>query len=136
MKINEIKSEKFLNKDNVLDFVNKIDIITIIKDELGNQVDEFLIIEEALKDIGITTEGINQFINSDDVKNFSTNVVGGVFEKIINNSDNYYVQNTDVENLIEDNIDKLQTNSSLTQDQILAKLDDKVPELVININKL
>lgn len=130
-------SEKFLNKYNVLDFVNKIDIITIIKDELGNDVEELLIIENELKDIGITTEGINEFINSDDVKSFSSNIVEGVFEKIINNGlNNYYVQNYEVEDLIENNIDKLQTKSSLTQDQILDKLDSRVPNLVTNINKL
>ena len=129
-------SEKFLNKNNVLDFINKIDIITIIKDEFGNEVNEFFIIEEELKDIGITPEGINEFIDSDNVKKFSTNLVKGVFETILYNNNNYYVQNNEVENLIEDNIDKLQTNSSLTQDQILNKLYAKIPNLVININKL
>ena len=130
-------SEKFLNKDNVLEFINRIDVITIIKDELGNEVDEFLLIENELKDIGVTTEGINEFINSDDVKNFSTNAVSNVFEKIINkSSDDYHIQNIDVTNLIEDNIDKLQIKSSLTESQILDKLSNKIPNLVTSINKL
>ena len=130
-------SEKFLNKDNAADLINKIDIITILKDELSNEVNEFLTIENELKDIGVTTEGMNEFINSTDVKNFSTNVVSDVFNKIINNNlDNYYIQDSDVSNLIEDNIDKLQTNSSLTQSQILEKLNTRVPNLVSNINKL
>lgn len=130
-------SEKFLNKDKVEELINKIDIITILKDELGNEVDEILLIENELKDIGVATEGINAFIDSPDVKNFSTNVVSGVFDKIINNNlDNYYIQDSDVSNLIENNIDKLQTNSSLTQSQILEKLNTRVPNLVSNINKL
>ena len=130
-------SEKFLNKNNAIEFINKIDITYLIKDELWNEVDEFLLIENELKDIGVTTEGINEFMNSTDVRNFSTNVVGGVFNKIINNnSDNYYIQNNDVTNLIKDNIDKLQTNSSLTQTQMLNKLNNKVPDLVTNVNKL
>jgi len=130
-------SKKFLNKDNVLEFINKIDIMTIIKDELGNEFDEILSIENEFKNIGITTEGINEFMNSTDVKNFSTKVASNVFEKIINNNlDNYYIQNTDVTNLIELNIEKLQTNSSLTESQILNKLSNRVPDLVTNINKL
>ena len=85
-------SKKFLNKDNVLEFINKIDIMTIIKDELGNEFDEILSIENEFKNIGITTEGINEFMNSTDVKNFSTKVASNVFEKIINNNlDNYYI---------------------------------------------
>lgn len=129
-------SEKFLNKNNVIEFISKIDVISIIKDELGKEAGEFLLIENELKEVGITTEGINEFVNSHDVKNFSTNIVGGVFEKFINNGDTYYVESTDVTTLIEDNVDKLQINSSLTQEQIVKKLDEKVPDLVININKL
>lgn len=130
-------SKKILNKDNVLEFINKIDIMTIIKDDLGNEFDEILSIENEFKNIGITTEGINEFMNSTDVKNFSTKVASNVFEKIINNNlDNYYIQNTDVTSLIELNIEKLQTNSSLTESQILNKLSNRVPDLVTNINKL
>lgn len=130
-------SEKFLNKNNVVEFINKIDIIAIIKEELGNEVDEFLSIENELKNIGISTEGINEFINSTDVKDFSTNIVSDVFEKVINNNlNNYYIKNTDITNLIENNIDKLQINSTLTESQILDKISSKVPDLVTNINKL
>lgn len=130
-------SKKFLNKNNVSEFISNINITDILKDELGNELNEFTLIKEDLNDIGITSEGINEFINSEDVKEFSGDVITNIFDKISNNSNiDYKITNEEVTKLFEDNIDKLNISSNISQTQILNKVKDKIPNLVLNINEL
>lgn len=130
-------SEKFLNKENVHNFVSNIDVISLLKDELGTELKEFNLIKEDLTDIGISTEGINGFIASEDVKEFSGNVITNVFTKVTNKSNiDYKITNDHLNKLIENNIDKLEVNSSIKGEQLLTKLEGKIPNLVSNINQL
>lgn len=130
-------SGKVLNKNNMYDFISNIDIVSILKQELGNELQEFDLIKEDLSDIGITTEGINEFINSNEVKEFSVDVVTKVFNKVSNKSDiDYKITNEQINELLEGNIDKLEINASISEEQILDKIENKIPDLVLNINEL
>jgi len=130
-------SEKFLNKNDVTEFINSINITDIFKDKLGNELIEFTQIQEDLLDIGITTEGIEEFINSEDVKEFGIDVVTNVFNKVSdkNNAD-YKITASDINELLENNINKLKNNSNISEEQILNKIQNKISSLALNINEL
>jgi len=130
-------SKKILNKDSVSNFISNINITDILKDELGNELKEFTLIKEDLINIGISSDGIDNFVNSKDVKDFSSNVITNIFDKISNhNNTNYKITNEEVIKLFEDNIDKLDISSNNSESQILNKIKDKIPNLVLNINEL
>lgn len=127
-------SKRFLNKDNVIDFVNDINIVDILKEQF---FEEFILIEEEFKNVGITSEGINAFLNSKQVKDFSTEILTNVFNNILNDSSqNLEINKEEVTKLFVDNIDKLQINSILTEKQLLDKLNSKIDNLVYGINNL
>jgi len=130
-------SEKFLNKNDVTEFINSINITDIFKDKLGNELIEFTQIQEDLLDIGITTEGVEEFINSEDVKEFGIDVVTNVFNKVSdkNNAD-YKITASQINELLENNINKLKTNSNISEEQILNKIQNKISSLALNINEL
>lgn len=130
-------SKKILNKNNLYDYISNIDIVSILKDELGNELNEYTLIKEELSDIGITTEGINEFVNSNEVKDFSVAALTKVFNKVSKKSDtDYKITNEQIDNLLENNIDKLEVNSNLSRNEILNKIEKKIPTLVLNINEL
>lgn len=130
-------SKKFLNKDNISDFISNISIIDVLKQELGSNIKEIKLMEKELKNIGITSEGINSFMNSEDVREFSMDMMTNIFDGIVNNNyQEYQVNIEDINVLVDNNIDKLQVNSSFTESQILDKLNSKLPSLVSNINNL
>ena len=132
-----IISKKFLNKDNIYNYISNIDITTILKDEFGNELKEYTLIKDELSDIGITTEGMNEFINSNDVKEFSVNTITKVFNKVSNKGDiDYKITNEQINNLLENNINKLESNSDISENEILNKIENKIPKLVLNINAL
>lgn len=130
-------SEKFLNKENVNNFINNMDITSLLKNELGNELKEFYLIQEDLTNVGISTDGINEFINSEDVKEFSGDVITNIFYKVTNKSNvDYKITSDELNKLIGNNIDKLEVNSKIRGEQLLTKLEKKVPNLVSNINQL
>lgn len=130
-------SKKFLNSDNVYEFVNNIDIISIFKNELGTELKQFNIIEDELNEIGITTDSMNEFVNSEDVKDLGSDIITNMFDKISNNSNiDYKITNDQISELVENNIDKIETKSDISSEQLLNKIENKIPNLVLNINQI
>lgn len=130
-------SKKFLNKSNIYQFIDNIDIASIFKGELGNELNEFNIIKEDLNDIGITDEYINQFVNSPDVKKFSNDILINIFDNISNdNNVDYKITNEQLDELVESNITKLETNSNIEETELMNKIKKKIPNIVLNINVL
>ena len=80
-------SKKFLNKDNVYNFISSADITSILKDDFGNELKEFTLIKEDFVDLGISVSELNEFVNSDDIKEFSVDVVTNVLNKVTNKRD-------------------------------------------------
>lgn len=128
-------SEKFLNKKNVTDFISDINIIDVLKDELGSEFNQITLIEEELTNIGITEEGLTEFMNSEDVKQFNSDLLNNIFSRISNDG-NYQINTNEVNELIEKNIDELQSHSELSKEQIKDKLNSKLPNLIEKMNKV
>jgi len=129
-------SKKFFNKDNLKDFINNIDIIEVLKDELGSDFN-LNIIRDELINMGITDDGINCFVNSEDIKEFSSNTIYNIFDKVSGNTNiDYQINNDEFYNLFVDNIDKLQTNSNIDTEKLLNKIKSKVPNLTNIVNDL
>ena len=129
-------SGKFLNKENINKIIDKVDIISIFKDELGTNIKEFNIIEEELNKIGISEEGIENFINSDEVKEYSLNYMNKLFYKLENNKYSYLLDESEMYTLIENNYDKFNIDSDISKEEILNKIENKMPKIVDNFNKI
>ena len=130
-------SKKILNKENIYNYISNIDISSILKDELGNELKEYTLIKDELSDIGITSDGINSFINSNDVKEFSVDAITSVFDKVYSKGNiDYKITNEQINNLLENNIDKLEINEDISETQILNRIEKKIPNIVLNINEL
>ena len=129
-------SGKFLNKENINKIIDKVDIVNIIKDELGTNINEFNIIEEELNKIGISEEGIENFINSDEVKEYSLNYMNKLFYKLENNKYSYLLDESEMYTLIENNYDKFNIDSDISKEEILNKIENKMPKIVDSFNKI
>ena len=130
-------SEKFFNRDNVYEVINRIDIFSIIKDELGNELTEFDIIQDELEEIGISSSNISEFLETEDVKDFTSKTIVNVMDRIVNKADvDYKVDDAEVYGLIENNIDKLELADNVDRNVIVNKIQDKIPSLVLNVNKI
>ena len=129
-------SAKFLNKENINKIIDKVDIVNIIKDELGTNINEFNIIEEELNKIGISEEGIENFINSDEVKEYSLNYMNKLFYKLENNKYSYLLDESEMYTLIENNYDKFNIDSDISKEEILNKIENKMPKIVDSFNKI
>ena len=55
--------------------VENINVLDLLKDEDGNEIKEITEIKEQLINAGIPTETVEEFINSEPVKNLTTNVL-------------------------------------------------------------
>jgi len=129
-------SSKFFNKENINKVIDKIDIVSIIKKELGNNISEFNTIEVELNKIGISSEGIENFMNSDEVKEYSINSMNKLFYKLENNKYSYLLSENEIYTLIEKNYDKFNINSNINKEQILNKIKNKMPEITRKFNKI
>lgn len=128
-------SERFFNKDNVYDFVNKIDIVSILKSELGSELSELNFIENELEEMGLTDAKINELVKSEEAKQLGGRIITNMFNKIAKDSNiEYRVTNEQINELVEANINKVSSN--IDKEQLLNVIEEKVPNIVLNINGL
>lgn len=128
-------SERFFNKDNVYDFVNKIDIVSILKSELGSELSELNFIENELEEMGLTDAKINELVKSEEAQQLSGRIITNMFNKIAKDSNiEYRVTNEQINELVEANINKVSSN--IDKEQLLNVIEEKVPSIVLNINTL
>ena len=129
-------SNKFLNKESMTKVLDKVDVVNIIKNELGTNINEFNIIEDELNKIGISSDGIENFMNSNAVKEYSVNYINKLFYKLENNKYSYLISEIEMYSLIEDNYDKFNINSSINKEEVLNKIENRIPKITSNFNKI
>lgn len=78
-------SEQFLNEKEIRKMVENINVLDLLKDEDGNEIKEITEIKEQLINAGIPTETVEEFINSEPVKNLTTNILTTTIDYVVYN---------------------------------------------------
>lgn len=133
-------SKNYINKNNIANVVNNIDISSMIKEVSGSQIEQIEFIRIELKDLGLSEEAFNAFINSDAVREFSEEIIINVLERVLNDQNiDYKIDENRVRELLEKVIPELKVNGDLIVDaeqKLNEMIDAKVPILVEKINNL
>lgn len=123
-------SKNYINKDKIQKVINNIDISNIIKNNV--EMDN---IKNELIDTGLSSETVNDFLNSNEVKKFEEEVITNVIYDILNKGNiEYQLKSDEINKLIYNNISELQTSG--TYNKVSEKIESKLPNLVDNVNKM
>lgn len=123
-------SKNYINKDKMQNIINNIDISNILKENI-----EIENIKSELIETGLSSETVDTFLNSNEVKQFEEEVVTNIVYDILNKGNiEYKLSSDEINKLIYNNIDELKTNGSYNK--IAEKVEQKLPNLVDNANNI
>ena len=136
-------SKQFLNEKEIRKMVENINVLDLLKDEDGNEIKEITEIKEQLINAGIPTETVEEFINSEPVKNLTTNVLTTTIDYVVYDKkpETKEINEEEIYNFVEQNIyevahvlkeKNVPKSEELTDERInevLIKVREKTPEI-------
>ncbi len=131
-----IPIKKVLQKDNVKEIVNSIEIEEMIKEDenFKEVVDELFtpIYIEARK-YNISDEYVVKLMNSDEVKSLIASITGNIIDSALTGENQKIIQNDDISNLVTKAIEKINNSNFITinddaEEKILQIVNDKIED--------
>lgn len=128
--------KKVLQKDNVKEIVNSIEIEEMIKEDenFKEVVDELFtpIYIEARK-YNISDEYVVKLMNSDEVKSLIASITGNIIDSALTGENQKIIQNEDINNLVTKAIEKINNSNFITinddaEEKILQIVNDKIED--------
>ena len=128
--------KKVLQKDNVKEIVNSIEIEEMIKEDenFKEVVDELFtpIYIEARK-YNISDEYVVKLMNSDEVKSLIASITGNIIDSALTWENQKIIQNEDINNLVTKAIEKINNSNFITinddaEEKILQIVNDKIED--------
>ena len=141
-------SEQYLKEDKIKSVIKGINVVDLLIDKNGNELEELGIIKDKLIEAGIPSEATNAFINSTPVNNYTSDLVSKSLDNTLNGKNEDLVKNGEVYNFLENNIETISEEMQeknvphsdiLTKDyqeKFLDKIESKTPIIEEKINKL
>ena len=131
-------SEQFLNEKEIRKMVENINIMDLLKDENGNEIKEITEIKNELVSAGIPTETVEEFINSEPVKNLTTNILTTSIDYVVYNKkpETKEINEEEVYNFIEQNIYevvKVLKENNVPKSEELT--DERINEVLVEVKK-
>ena len=148
--VREITSQ-FISEEQIKKSINSINILDLLKDENGNDIQEITYIKQELVNTGLPVEVVEEFIESEPVKNFTSEIVSASVDyifynkqpEIINsfNADtlyNFVETNMSViaKELQEKNVPKSELLTEENQQKVLTNMKEVMPVIEENIRKV
>ena len=132
--------KEHLNKNNIINYVSKVDLYEILKNKFSNDI-KYIDIKNELLDCGITEEAFNYLISSDELNNYINTVITNSLNEYLDNKKlNLYFNSEELKNIIINNIYELDYNSDIINEydinDINNKLEKKIPNIVEKANKI
>lgn len=136
-------SEQFLNEKEIRKMVENINVLDLLKDEDGNEIKEVTEIKNELIKAGIPTETVEEFINSEPVKNLTTDILTTTIDYVVYDKkiETKEISEEEIYNFVEQNIyevahvlkeKNVPKSEELTDERInevLIKVREKTPEI-------
>lgn len=136
-------SEQFLNEKEIRKMVENINVLDLLKDEDGNEIKEVTEIKNELINAGIPTETVEEFINSEPVKNLTTDILTTTIDYVVYDKkiETKEISEEEIYNFVEQNIyevahvlkeKNVPKSEELTDERInevLIKVREKTPEI-------
>lgn len=144
-------TSKFISEEQIKKSIDNINILDLLKDENGNELEEITQVKQELVNAGIPVEVVEEFIESEPVKNFTSEVISETvdyifYEKepvILNNFNEeklYTFIETNMEIIVtelqEHNIPKSELLTKEKQQEILINIKEQMPVIKENIDKI
>ena len=131
-------SEQFLNEKEIRKMVENINVLDLLKDEDGNEIKEITEIKEQLINAGIPTETVEEFINSEPVKNLTTNVLTTTIDYVVYDKkpETKEINEEEIYNFIEQNIYevvRVLKEKNVPKSEELT--DERINEVLLEVKK-
>ena len=131
-------SEQFLNEKEIRKMVENINVLDLLKDEDGNEIKEITEIKEQLINAGIPTETVEEFINSEPVKNLTTNVLTTTIDYVVYDKkpETKEINEEEIYNFIEQNIYevvRVLKEKNVPKSEELT--DERINEVLVEVKK-
>ena len=131
-------SKQFLNEKEIRKMVENINVLDLLKDEDGNEIKEITEIKEQLINAGIPTETVEEFINSEPVKNLTTNVLTTTIDYVVYDKkpETKEINEEEIYNFIEQNIYevvRVLKEKNVPKSEELT--DERINEVLVEVKK-
>lgn len=131
-------SEQFLNEKEIRKMVENINVLDLLKDEDGNEIKEVTKIKEQLINAGIPTETVEEFINSEPVKNLTTDILTTTIDYVVYNKkiETKEISEEEIYNFVEQNIYEV---AHILKEKNVPKseelTDERINKILIEVKK-
>lgn len=143
-------TSKFISEEQIRKYIYNINILDLFKDNDGNELQEITNIKQELVSAGMPIEMVEEFIDSEPVKQIITDTTMTIVDYIFYDKriETFKIEKDQILTFVEQNmnviINEIQEHNvpnseSLTpekQEQILKILDENMPIIEENINKI
>lgn len=142
---------KFISEEQIKKSIDNINILDLLKDENGNELEEITKVKQELVNAGLPVEIVEQFIESEPVKNFTSEVISETVDYIFyekepeilstfNEEKIFIFLETNMELIVTElqqhNIPKSELLTKEKQQEILVNLKEQMPVIKENIDKI
>ena len=143
-------TSKFISEEQIKKCISNINILDLFKDENGNELEEITKVKQELINVGLPVETVEAFINSEPVKQATTDVTMLVVDYIFYNKqiETFKIEKEQILTFVEQNMNLIVSemqehnipNSDLItdekQEKILSVIEENLPIIEENINKI
>lgn len=143
-------TSKFISEEQIKKCISNINILDLFKDENGNELEEITKVKQELINVGLPVETVEAFINSEPVKQATTDVTMLVVDYIFYNKqiETFKIEKEQILTFVEQNMNVIVSemqehnipNSDLItdekQEKILSVIEENLPIIEENINKI
>lgn len=131
-------SEQFFNEKEIRKMVENINVLDLLKDEDGNEIKEVTEIKNELINAGIPTETVEEFINSEPVKNLTTDILTTTIDYVVYDKkiETKEISEEEIYNFIEQNIYevvRVLKEKNVPKSEELT--DERINEVLVEVKK-
>lgn len=144
-------TKEFINENQIKEAISSVNLLDLLKDANGNELEEVTKVKQELVQAGLPIEVVEQFIESEPVKNFMSEVLTDTANYIFYNQEPEIVNSFDQDQLFifleknmeiivielqSRNIPKSELLTKEKQQEILINLKEQVPIIEENIHHI
>ena len=144
-------TKEFINEKQIKEAISSVNLLDLLKDANGNELEEVTKVKQELVQAGLPIEVVEQFIESEPVKNFMSEVLTDTANYIFYNQEPEIVNSFDQDQLFifleknmeiivielqSRNIPKSELLTKEKQQEILINLKEQVPIIEENIHHI
>jgi hypothetical protein len=144
-------SKKYMSEDKIKEYISSINVLDLLKDEDGNELESVTALKKELADAGFPSEVVDDVLNSEPVKEVTSTIVTDTINYVLYdeplevtdsiNSDSIITfvrdnMGTVTDELQKNNVPKSDILTKEKQEEIINQLEEKAPEIEKKVNEV